>query len=76
MDEGAIMRNQIWRDGELIDVIEIDDIETDEQNLESQIVISNSAIDDLITKLEDPAINSIAEVKTALTSFFVEVKGS
>ena len=76
MDEGAIMRNQIWRDGELIDVIEIDDIETDEQNLESQIVISNSAIDDLITKLEDPAINSIAEIKTALTSFFVEVKGS
>ena len=62
---------EIWKDGELIETIETDDEITIP---ETEIVITQNAIENLQTTLADPAINSIAKVKTALINFFDEVK--
>ena len=64
---------EIWRDGELIETIEIPDDENTNENTESEITISPLAIDKLKTTLEDPATNSIAKVKTALIEFFTDL---
>ena len=47
----------------------------DEINIvENELTITQNAIENLQTTLADPAINSIAKVKTALINFFDEVK--
>lgn len=68
------MRNEIWRDGQLIEVIETED-EIDAIPIPNDVTIPVSAIDSLQSTLEDPATNSIAKIKTALTEFLEELRG-
>jgi len=68
------MRNEIWRDGQLIEVIETEDI-IDEMSIINEVTIPVTAIDALQSSLEDPATNSIAKIKTALTEFLEELRG-
>lgn len=68
------MRNEIWRDGQLIEVIETED-EIDEMPITNEVLIPVSAIDALQATLEDPATNSIAKIKSALTEFLEQLRG-
>lgn len=67
------MRNEIWRDGILIEVIETEDPEVEEIP-PTDVTVPTAAIDSLIVTLDDPAVNSIAEIKTALKDFLHEMK--
>jgi hypothetical protein len=68
------MRNEIWSDGQLIEIIELDDI-IDEIPITDEVTIPVSAIDALQATLEDPSTNSIAKIKTALTEFLEQLRG-
>lgn len=68
------MRNEIYFNGDLIEVVEIED-EIDEMPITNDVTIPVSAIDSLQSTLEDPATNSIAKIKTALTEFLEELRG-
>jgi len=62
-----MMKNQIWRDGELIEVID-DGIE--DELPAGEVTITLSAIEQVKEKLEDSSTNSIAKIKTVLLEFF------
>lgn len=68
------MRNEIWKDDELVDVIITDDIE-EEYAAPQEVTISLAALDDLQSNLEDPSTNTIAKMKLALTEFLQELRG-
>lgn len=68
------MKNQVWRDGELIEIIEIEDIE-EEFAAPQEATISLAALDNLQSNLEDPSTNTIAKMKIALTEFLQELRG-
>ncbi len=68
------MRNEIYFNGDLIEVVEIED-EIDEMPITNDVTIPVSAIDSLQSTLEDPTTNSIAKIKTALTEFLEELRG-
>ena len=68
------MRNEIWKDDELVDVIITDDIE-EEFAAPQEVTISLAALDNLQSNLEDPSTNTIAKMKLALTEFLQELRG-
>lgn len=68
------MRNEIWKDDELVDVIITDDIE-EEYAAPQEVTISLAALDNLQSNLEDPSTNTIAKMKLALTEFLQELRG-
>ncbi len=55
-------------------VEQYDDGVTDEPETQELKQIPQSAIDTLATKLNDPSVNSIAEVKGALKDFIGEIQ--
>ena len=68
------MRNEIWKDDELVDVIITDDIE-EEYAAPQEVTIPIAAIDNLQSNLEDTSTNTIAKMKLALTEFLQELRG-
>lgn len=68
------MRNEIWKDDELVDVIITDDIE-EEYAAPQEVTISLAALDNLQSNLEDHSTNTIAKMKLALTEFLQELRG-
>ena len=70
------MRNEIWKNGVLTDVIETPDEEIETPILETEITISPDAIAEIKTKLTDSDTNSIAKVKAALVEFFTELEAT
>jgi len=73
------MIKEIYRDGQLIETVEVaDSVEAEIEALaeaETVLTISKTAVDVLMVELADPAVNSISKMKVALTEFFNEVKG-
>lgn len=66
------MRNEIWHNGELIEVIETED---EIEIPETPVTVTPSAIDELKDTLTDPSTNSIAKIKTALVGFCEKLRG-
>lgn len=58
------MRNEIWRDGVLIEVIELEDPIADE------VDATAAPVDQLIAKLSTTEVNSIAKLKQVLIEFY------
>lgn len=57
-------------EGNVLEEVEVEDIEIQDP----MVQIPQSAIDGLITKLEDPTVNTITELKDALKELFGNVQ--
>lgn len=66
------MRNEIWKDGELVEVIETED---PEPISETEIVITPIVLDNLEANLNDATVNSISKIKLVLKDFIDELRG-
>lgn len=66
------MINEIYKNGQLVEIIEV----ADEVNIEPPLTyeITSSAIADLDNALNDPTVNSISELKSALQNFINQIQ--
>lgn len=66
------MRNEIWKDGELVEVIETED---PEPTFEQEIILTPIVLDNLEANLNDANVNSISKIKLVLKDFIDELRG-
>lgn len=59
-----------WKDGVLISTEEVEDFE----QVDETVLIPKSAITQLADAMTDPSINSIAEVKSAISDFVEKIQ--